>query len=790
MGPSKSVLLVDSDARSLRVLEVSLKKAGFEVATAESASAALDAAIAQPPDLVLTETQLPDQDGFALARSLKSDPITRNAGIIFLSHDSSAEAKISAINAGSEFYLTKPVLVRDILNRIGELLERQQTESAMAQKDQSGNLSGTLANMGVVDLLQLMESGRRSGIVHLSTDRLRSGGFVSEQARGTLFFREGQVVDARVSKLAGVDAIYRMLLWDDGVFELEFQEISRDDIIDSPTQTILLEGMRRVDEWTKLAESVPPLPARLTLDFPTLSRAFPVVDDDTQSVLQLFDGQRTLLDVIDDAPMIDLQALEVIAELHSHGVLVAGSLSPSSNRENNLRATHAERVPSVLNDAMIPSPRTPSEILGLRDPRSAEEPIPVPSIVEAPTASVPSVVLSRFAVPSGQSTPGTGSGFAQEAPTITDRPTPTRPTGQDRSTPASKERFPPIAAPTPVAEALPVAEQATFEPERTLTDRPLEPAPTTPEPQRIAPASYASPPVATGITAVGTVDTVPTSAAPKTMPFAVPAAKGPEPVPAGPPPPPEPMRAASALTAVPSGVENDAASRDFFASAARSDVDIDWDADGPRWKRQLPGIMFGAAVVIGVLALVFGGALRQQTPDAAGEPDRTVAVAPAHSDQLPAPRGPESEAGGRSGPIAAAATIPTPPTVPEPINDQSARESKRLIAMGNRYLKKERYAAARRSFNSVLATNPDSAAAHAGLSMVWVNLEKDQKAQAAARRALKLDRGQAQAHLALALVYTNAGEQDKAKRYYRSFLRYQKTGKLADEVRRVLTNLP
>ncbi len=303
MGPSKSVLLVDSDARSLRVLEVSLKKAGFQVYTAETASDALREAAVNPPDLVVTDTQLPDGTGFDLARQLKGEPATAEASIIFLSLDTSAEAKISAINAGSEFYLTKPVLVRDILSRIHELIERQETETAIARQDRPGNLSGTLANMGVVDLLQLMESGQRSGIAHLSTDPQRSGGFVSEpQSRGTIFFSDGQVIDARFGRLAPLDAIYRMLLWEDGVFELEFKPIAREDLIHTSTQTILLEGMRRVDEWSKFAPQVPPLSTRLTLDYPKLTHAYPAVSDHMQQVLHLFDGRRTLLDVIDDAP--------------------------------------------------------------------------------------------------------------------------------------------------------------------------------------------------------------------------------------------------------------------------------------------------------------------------------------------------------------------------------------------------------------------------------------------------------------------------------------------------------
>ena len=433
MGPSKSVLLVDSDNRSLRVLEVSLKKAGFQVQTAETAAGALQSALSSPPDLVVTDTQLPDYDGFELARRLKADPATAHSALIFLSQDSSAEAKISAINAGSEFYLIKPVLVRDILSRINELIERQQTESAIAQNDRPGNLSGTLANMGVVDLLQLMESGQKSGIVHLSTDRRRSGGFVSDaQSRGTVFFRAGQVIDARFGELVGLEAVYRMLLWEDGVFELEFKPINRDDVIKSSTQSILLEGMRRVDEWSKFAEQVPPLSARLALDYAALTRSYPQTSDATQSVLHLFDGRRSLLEVIDDAPMSDVAALEIISDLHARGVLLptdrpSSTVGPQADVEEWLAGgrPHATNggppVPSVLGDAIIPSPRTPSEILGHQDARAVDTSIPEPQVIpqRAPKRRNTSIVLSRHTVPANQPPPVTSDVSVTQIPGAT-----------------------------------------------------------------------------------------------------------------------------------------------------------------------------------------------------------------------------------------------------------------------------------------------------------------------------------------------------------------------------------
>ena len=103
--------------------------------------------------------------------------------------------------------------------------------------------------MAVVDLLQTFEVSRKSGVVHL-----RSG---AQEAN--IFFREGKVVDADLGRLRGEEAIYRALIWNEAQFEVEFCAVKNGDLMGTSTQGILMEGMRRVDEWGRLLEQLPPL---------------------------------------------------------------------------------------------------------------------------------------------------------------------------------------------------------------------------------------------------------------------------------------------------------------------------------------------------------------------------------------------------------------------------------------------------------------------------------------------------------------------------------------------------
>src|ERR1700681_586260 len=155
----QKLLLVDADPRSVRVLEVSLKKAGYSVTTATDGLDALAKVEVSSPDLVLSDTRLPNLDGYALVRRLKERPEWANIPVVFLTSQKSVEDKIRGLELGVEDYLTKPIFVRELLARVNMLLARRTQENIFTQKGSSGrtHFSGSIQDMAVVDLLQTFE---------------------------------------------------------------------------------------------------------------------------------------------------------------------------------------------------------------------------------------------------------------------------------------------------------------------------------------------------------------------------------------------------------------------------------------------------------------------------------------------------------------------------------------------------------------------------------------------------------------------------------------------------------
>jgi DNA-binding response OmpR family regulator len=359
----QQLLLVDADPRSVRVLEVSLRKSGFSVTTASDGVDAFSKIQFSAPDLILADTRLPRMDGFEFVKRLKENPELMNVPVVFLTSQRSIEDKIRGLELGVEDYLTKPIFVRELTARVHLLLARR-TQERMATTVTNGprtRLSGSLEDMGLVDLLQTFEVSRKSGIARV------------REPRGieiVIYFRDGKVVDAELGRLRGEEAVYRALIWSVGTFEVQFKPVNNEDIIPTSTQGLLMEGMRRVDEWGRLLEQSPPLETVFEIDRDQLIERLSEIPDELNGILRLLDGRRTLLQVVDESPFEDLSTLSTITKLFFEGLLVIrekpvegaatdedDGVVPSVDGENVARV---DRVAREGEDEIVPG-REPSE---------------------------------------------------------------------------------------------------------------------------------------------------------------------------------------------------------------------------------------------------------------------------------------------------------------------------------------------------------------------------------------------------------------------------------------------
>ncbi len=309
----QSLLLVDGDTRSLRVLEVSLRKAGFTVTPAESVQDALDKLELHVPDLIISETKFPTEpDGFELRRRVRASADWGQIPFVFLTAETAIENKIRGLELGVEDYLTKPIYIKEIVTRINILLAKKQRLAFEERKDGT-RFAGRVADMPVVDVIQTIEVSRKSGVIQFTGPHER---------QAAIYFRDGKVIDAEAGTLQGEDAVYRLLTWSEGDFEVIFRTVRRREAINASSQGLLMEGMRRLDEWQRLLEQLPPLSHRFEIDTIELAARLGEVPDDNNRILRLIDGKRSLLEVIDASDVGDLECLQAISRLYFEGMLI------------------------------------------------------------------------------------------------------------------------------------------------------------------------------------------------------------------------------------------------------------------------------------------------------------------------------------------------------------------------------------------------------------------------------------------------------------------------------------
>lgn len=395
----QQILLVDADSSSARVLEVSLRSAGFTVTTADSAENALEKLEHGAPDLILTDTRLPGADGFAFVRGLRARAELKETPIVFLTEQGALEEKLRGLELGVDDYLAKPIFVREVVTRVHMLLARKNQQRIAATESQSQvrtRFSGSLEDVAVVDLLQTIAISGKSGIaVVRRSDR-----------EAKLYFKNGQLVDAEVGDLRGEEAVYRTITWTTGIFDLEFRPVDRPTVIEATTNALLMEGLRRVDELGRLAEQLPPENTIVDVDHEALLARLNEIPDELNGILRLIDGRRTLLDLIDGSPFDDLSTLTVLSKFYFEGLLVGVETPTNEAPPASAPAPDSARVvPAIDTSSLVLEPSTPPHPHAVEAARAQTKPAPPMPSSEAPAPAVQRGSPSVVSAPATQRAP-------------------------------------------------------------------------------------------------------------------------------------------------------------------------------------------------------------------------------------------------------------------------------------------------------------------------------------------------------------------------------------------------
>ncbi|MDJ0734996.1 MAG: response regulator [Nostocaceae cyanobacterium] len=112
------ILIVEDSPSELELMGYYLTDSGYKIIKASDAKKALEIALAEKPDIIITDIVMPEMSGFELCRHLKRNPGTTKVPIIVCSSKNQPIDRLWAIKQGADFYITKPYTREELVNAI------------------------------------------------------------------------------------------------------------------------------------------------------------------------------------------------------------------------------------------------------------------------------------------------------------------------------------------------------------------------------------------------------------------------------------------------------------------------------------------------------------------------------------------------------------------------------------------------------------------------------------------------------------------------------------------------
>lgn len=222
----KRVLVVDDeeDLTWSIAKHLSKDKEKYELICVNSGIRALEVLSQFPVDLVISDIKMPEISGMELLVKIKN--LYPNTKVIIMTAYGSSEIQAEANKHGCLKYIEKPFEINEL---------RQLIINAIHEKK---GFEGKISEFHLTDLIQMNCLGRMTTTLYID----------HEGSTGIIYFEEGNIIHAECEDIEGEEAFYKILSWEGGKFTVEREKSPVKETIIKGWQSLLLEGMRRLDE--------------------------------------------------------------------------------------------------------------------------------------------------------------------------------------------------------------------------------------------------------------------------------------------------------------------------------------------------------------------------------------------------------------------------------------------------------------------------------------------------------------------------------------------------------------
>jgi response regulator RpfG family c-di-GMP phosphodiesterase len=228
------VLLVDPGVEETAFLENKLSEQGFEIRAARSVSAAWRELQTGDITAVISEIDIEEADaGFKLRGDAQKEPWGRALTWVILTRKGDRHSAQRAFDLGVDDFVAKSTSMDIFAAKLRQLIERRAERSGSR-----GGVSGSLAEMSLPEMVQVLWHGRKNGALRIET----------RTSVGEIHFSDGKIIHAAWDNISGEAAFYRMITLKEGDFHLETGGEAPQRSISISPEALLLEGMRLLDE--------------------------------------------------------------------------------------------------------------------------------------------------------------------------------------------------------------------------------------------------------------------------------------------------------------------------------------------------------------------------------------------------------------------------------------------------------------------------------------------------------------------------------------------------------------
>lgn len=226
------VLLLEPDPEEATVLELRLTEHGFDVWLARDAPSALKRLESGEVSVVVSEVIVGAHDGLAALSEARQRAGGERTPWVFIAGPVGRGSAQRAFELGAADFMTKPLSADLLVAKLKQIIERE------ARVVGGRGVTGSLKEMGLPEIVQVLWHGRKSGALKVRTST----------SQGEIHFVDGAIYNALYDTLRGEEAFYQMLALSDGEFVLDPSHKASHRVIEESPEGLLLEGMRRLDE--------------------------------------------------------------------------------------------------------------------------------------------------------------------------------------------------------------------------------------------------------------------------------------------------------------------------------------------------------------------------------------------------------------------------------------------------------------------------------------------------------------------------------------------------------------